>query len=651
MKKLLVFVFATGLAMCSFAQEDPVIMTVNGKSIKKSEFLQVYLKNNNDPKYDEQSLDEYMELFKKLRLKVEEAKSLGYDTLPRIVNELKGYRKQLSTPYMIDTVKSAELIKEGYDRMKFEIRAKHILIRLAENASPEDTLKAYNTIMGLRKRVLDGEDFSKVASGKGGSQDPSVMKNGGDLGYFSAFQMVYPFETAAYSTKVGDVSMPVRTKFGYHIIQVLDKRDARGKILTAHIMIMHDKSAENMKVDPAKVKIDEVYAKLQAGEEFRDLAIKYSEDQSTRQKGGRLPFFGTGTRQRMVPEFEDAAFALKNDNDFSEPFETQYGWHIVQRLKLEGLQPLEELRRELQNKINRDSRSLQTQNSFINNLKAQYEFKSHKDKVWNDVLKAVDTSIFAGRYQVPNLKKDPPLFSFVNQDVKISDFLKFLTEGQRKIRTEDMNTYLNRKYEFFEEQTIRNYEDSQLENKYPKFKALMKEFNDGVLFYEVMNEFVWQKANKDTVGLKKFYEANKNKFMWTDRLDATIVECDNKKVAKTAYKLMKKNSISMDSITKVLNEDSKLNARVSKGKYELSKNNIVKDRDLSVGINKPFENEGKYVVVDVKEKLPAAPKELKEARGEISLAYQAHLEEKWLEELAKKYPITVNKEVLHSLGK
>jgi peptidyl-prolyl cis-trans isomerase SurA len=650
MKKLIFTLLLAGIGLSSIAQNDPVIMTVAGKEIKKSEFLQVYLKNNNDPKYDQASLDEYMDLFKKLRLKVEEAKSLGYDTLPRLVKELSGYRTQLSTPYMIDKEKSAELVSEGYERMKSEIRASHILIRVSNMARPEDTLKAYNKIIKLRNRIVKGEAFGVVASGKDGSEDQSVSKNGGDLGYFSAFQMVYPFETAAFTTKVGDVSLPVRTQFGYHIIQVEDVREARGKISAAHIMIMLDKKADAAtNKDASKEKIDEVYQKLKEGAEFKDMAMKYSEDQSTRPKGGILPQFGTGTKQRMVPEFEEQAFSLKKDGDYSKPFKTQYGWHIVQRQSVEKLKPFADLEKEIEAKVNRDSRSLKTQESFINKLKKQYKFKSNEKKQWASVLKNTDTTVFSGKY-VAKMNLNEVLFSFADKKVTISDFLASLMVGQRKVRKEDLNAYLKKKYDLFESNSIKDYEDSQLESKYPAFKALMKEFSDGVLFYEVMNEFVWRKANKDTTGLKTFYEENKKDFMWTERIDAVIAECDNAKIAKSARKMMKKK-IPMDSIQKVLNAESKLNIRVSKKKYVKEGNEILNAVELKEGVNKPFELNKKHIVVQVLNFLPVQPKELKEARGEISLAYQNYLEKEWLETLAKKYPIIVKNDVLYSLGK
>jgi len=236
----------------SFCQVDPVILEVGNNKITKSEFLQIYLKNNTEPKYDQVSLDNYMELYTKFRLKVAEAEDLGYDTVPKLKKELEGYRKQLSAPYLVDSAQNDLLVVEAYERSKTEIKASHILVRIKGNSLPEDTLKAYNKIMALRKRIIGGESFEKVASGKGGSEDPSVSQNKGDLGYFTAFQMVYPFEDAAYNTKVGEVSMPVRTRFGYHLINVKDTRPARGTIEVAHIMVASNPNASKEDIESAK---------------------------------------------------------------------------------------------------------------------------------------------------------------------------------------------------------------------------------------------------------------------------------------------------------------------------------------------------------------------------------------------------------------
>jgi peptidyl-prolyl cis-trans isomerase SurA len=323
MKKV-VFGILTLVFSVAFGQKDPVILKVNGEKITKSEFLQIYLKNNPNPKYDQASMDEYMDLFKKFKLKVIEAEALGYDTIPKLKREFEGYKRQLAIPYLIDSAQNDSLVREAYFRTVNEVRCSHILVKLDPSATPADTLAAYNRILALKARIDKGEDFASVAKMKNGSDDPSAATNGGDLGYFTAFQMVYPFEDMAYKTAVGSVSAPFRTRFGYHILKTTGLRPSRGSIKTAHLMISVAKDADQATKDNAKKKVDEIYQKLTDGAKWEEMVAMYSDDPGTSKKGGELPMFGSGTTQRMVPEFEEAAFAIKADGEFSATVKTNY---------------------------------------------------------------------------------------------------------------------------------------------------------------------------------------------------------------------------------------------------------------------------------------------------------------------------------------
>jgi peptidyl-prolyl cis-trans isomerase SurA len=651
MKKVLAFVLTGLLFGAALAQKDPVIMRVADKNVTKSEFLQIYLKNNPNPKFDKEALDEYMELFKKFKLKVVEAEKLGYDTIPKLVRELEGYRKQLALPYLVDSAKNQELVREGYERLKEEVKASHILIRVDENAAPEDTLKAYNKILELRKRILKGEDFAHVARGKGGSEDPSVKDNGGDLGFFSAFQMVYPFEDAAYKTKVGEVSQIVRTKFGYHILKVTDRRPARGLISTSHVMIMVQRSSSDEQKENAEKRIQEIHERLKAGENFEELARKYSEDQTSRSKGGELPEFGTGSRQRMVPEFEDVAFSLRTDGDYSEPFQTAYGWHIVKRNSLKGLEPFDVLKKEIQQKVNRDERSLKTQASFIENLKKTYKFKDFAGKQLNWFYTNVDSSFYDGEWKMKTAKDNPTMFQFNNLRFNRNDFGAYLeNQGARGSRA-PLKQLIDAAYKTYVKEQLLAYEEAQLDTKYPDFRALMNEYHDGVLLYEIMNDKVWNKAIRDTSGLKEFFEANRGNFMWQNRIEGDIYECDSKEIAQKVIGLLKNDTISPSAVSAQINEKSALNVKTRTGKFEIENTSYLKGQTFQKGVNGILEADGKFYVIKVRELLPASQKELTETRGAVTAAYQQYLEASWLEELAKKYPITVDKEVLYNIGK
>jgi peptidyl-prolyl cis-trans isomerase SurA len=647
--KLLILFFLINFSLS--AQSDPVILEVAGEKVTKSEFLQIYLKNNNSPKYDKTSLDEYMVLFKKFKLKVAEAEALGYDTIPRLRKELDGYKKQLSTPYLADSEMNEYLVKEAYGRMENEIRASHILLRLDLDASPMDSAKVYARIMALRKRIISGEEFETVAKSKMGSEDPSAAQNSGDLGYFTAFQMVSPFEDAAYNTAVGEISMPIRTKFGYHLLKVTGKREARGTISAAHIMIASPKDSDEEQKQNDKRKIDELYAKLKNGESFESIAKQFSDDPSTNSKGGVLPLFGTGTTTRMVTNFEDVAFSLENDGDYSEPIQTDFGWHIIKRLNLTPLASFESMKKELQTKVNRDERAKKTQDSFVRKLKVEYNYKSKTKRGLKWFEKNLDSTYFAGIWKADKLKSNKVLFILDGEKFRQQDFAKYLTSNYRGTAKESLKNLVAKKYVSFEKERILSYEETKLEIKYPAFKSLMQEYHDGILLYEVMTDKVWNKAMKDSVGLAQFFENNQANYSWGTRFDAMVYECLNESIANQVYKMILNDTINSKHVIEKINKDSELNLKVKTNKFEVSEVNYLKDQKLNAGVNKPYLFDGKYYVIKVNEIIPASKKALSEAKGAAISDYQNYLEKEWLKELENKYTFKIYDEVFYSLGK
>ncbi|UPT71482.1 MAG: peptidylprolyl isomerase [Flavobacterium sp. JAD_PAG50586_2] len=334
-----------------------VLFTINEKPYYTDEFSRIYKKNLDLVKDDTQKdLNQYLDLFVGYKLKVNKAYKLGLQNNAPYQNELKSYRTQLAKTYFNDTKITQELLEEGYNRLQKEIKTSHILVLADENATPEDTLKAYNKINDIRKKALAGEDFAALAVQY--SEDPSAKDNKGDLGYFSAFRMVYPFENAAYNTPKGEVSKIIRTRFGYHILKIYDVRANRGEITVAHIMILNPKPEETDK-DKAKNTINDIYSKISQGEKFEDLAKQFSEDKSSSSKGGLLNKFGSG--QLSSEEFENTAFSLANVGDISKPFQSQFGWHIVKLIEKHPIKTMEEMKPELETKIGKDDRSKKSQ--------------------------------------------------------------------------------------------------------------------------------------------------------------------------------------------------------------------------------------------------------------------------------------------------
>ncbi len=653
MIKNIFFISLIGLLLAnnSFSQQDPVLFEYGPYKVKKSEFIDVYTKNNvtSSGDFSEASVRDYLDLYVKFKLKVQEAKDMKIDTLASIQKEFETYRTQLAKSYLVDKQITDKILKETYDRLQKEVNASHILVKVKPDATNEEKEDALSKIKKIKTRVEGGEDFAKVASEV--SEDPSAKNNGGNLGYFTALQMVYPFESGAYNTAVGKVSNPVETRFGYHIIKVHDVRPARGRMQAAHIFIQLPKNPTADQEKQAKQKIDDIYSKLKDGEPFEKLARTYSEDKSNSSRGGELPWFGTG---KMVPEFEDVAFSLQNDGDYSEPFKTQYGWHVVKRLKKQEVESFEDSRSALKRKVEKDSRSEITKQEFINNLKKEYEFKENS-KSLAKLRAQVDETLLTGKWNFENPKKlKKPVFVLLDKKYTQLDFAQYLRSQQPK-RSKGKKTVdevFNAIYSDYVEKSISDFEESRLEMKYPEFKTLMAEYRDGILLFELIDRNVWSKAVKDTIGLKNFFEDHRKAFVWGNRVDVDMYTCFDDPTCNKVRDLLKKKT--SEEIIADLNKDAeKEMVSVKNAKYEKDQNDLIDEIEWKKGfISKNLiDKNGETILINVLDLLEPQQKTLDEARGYAISDYQDQLEREWVDALRKKYPVTIHEEVVKSIIK
>lgn len=615
-------------------------MNIDNDPITLEEFESIFRKNNRDSAITKKSLDDYMELFINFKLKVKEAKALGLDTVGKFRQELEGYRAQLARPYLTDNTVLDELVKEAYNHSREEVKASHILIKCDPTATPDDTLRAWNRLMAIKQRLANGEDFAKIAAGM--SEDPSAKDNNGELGYFTAFQMVYPFEEAAYNTKVGAVSNPVRTRYGYHLVKVEDRRPARGEIHVEHIMIKPKQEADAEK--NAEVKIREIYEKVKKGESFEELASKYSDDGSSSKKGGELPWFGAG---KMVTEFEDASFTLAKDGDISEPFKTSYGWHIVKRIGYKPLPTFNEMEKELKSKVSKDSRAEKTRANFIIKLKDQYHFTVN-EKILKTLMTKADSSVFKGNYKVKKGLQKKPLFTLDGNNYLTKDFVTYLN-SRKNVRTKlTPSDYIKNEFQTYSQNSILKYEDGKLEGKNPAFRLLMNEYRDGILLFELTDQKVWSKAAKDSAGIENYYENHKDKFMWPERVEAMLYTCLDEKTAEQARKMLAEGK-SRSEIASELNKDSQLFFQAEEGVFAKEDRDVLAKIAWTKGMSPNVSINGQVMFVEVRNVLPPAPKKLSECRGMVTSEYQNYLEAEWIKELRSKYKVTVNKDVLYSI--
>lgn len=643
-KYFLIAVFS----LCFFASNaqnpnDEVLFTVENDPVYVSEFTRVFNKNIDLVKDESQKdVDEYLKLFINYKLKLKEAEALGLDKKPSYLNELSSYKSQLASNYLTDSKVTDELIEEAYKRMTTEVDASHILIRLDDNPTPEDTLQAYNKLLKLRDRVMQ-EGFETVK--KDIHNGKTVYAE--DLGYFSAFKMVYNFETAAYNTPVGEVSMPFKTRFGYHIVWVKDKRESRGERTVAHIMISNQK--KDRPHDKPESRINDIYLKLQQGEDFEALAKQFSEDQSSASKGGMLAPFTGG--QLSSVEFENQAFALEHVGDISKPFETEYGWHII---KLYGKKPVasfEDMKAELEEKVKRDSRSQLINESLLNNLKQQYQVSdatpdlSYFESILND-------NYFIGKWVLPtDFKAQEPLIKIQEKQIVYEDFGQYLVKNQRRQMPKmSIKTLVVNSYHAFLENELLQYKKERLEVENQDYANIVEEYRDGLLLFDLMETEIWNAAKKDSVGLQTYYNNHKDNYFWNQRVDAVVASSAKKTTIKKVQKLLQNNQ-TPEQIKAALNSESEIDVIFTSGIMDAQHQSLPADFKFKTGVSDIYKfNEG-YIVANVKELLPKETKSFDEAKGAVISDFQNHKEANWILSLEEKYQVNVNQDVLESVKK
>ncbi|MCB2220333.1 MAG: peptidyl-prolyl cis-trans isomerase [Bacteroidetes bacterium] len=639
-----------------YAQDNRALITIDGEDVSVDDFMYVYKKNNTQENaMDKKSIEEYLDLYINFKLKVKEAENQGLDTVQSFIDELAGYRKQLAEPYFVNDEIMEEMLEEAYERKKTDIRASHILFRVGPNAMPEDTLAAWNKAMEARKRIMDGEDFSTVA--KEVSEDPSardreaqrggrvIPGNGGDLGYFSVFDMVYPFETGAYNLEIGELSMPIRSDFGYHIIKVTDRIPAQGSIEAAHLFLQMPEEATAADSTAIKEEAWNLYKRIQEGENFEDLVKEYSDDKGSANRGGVLPKFNVN---RMVPEFIQVISQMSDSGDISEPVLTSYGWHIVKLLGKTGLQPFDEVKDDMEKRLEKDRRAQKSTEVIIRDIKNEYNYKEIPKNL-GIIYDMVDSTIYEGKWSVPeDADLSKPVITLGDAEYSQQMFADFIASKQNISQQENIKEFINKKFKEFSDLKCKEYEDSRLEDKYPEFKAIVKEYRDGILLFELTNEKIWSYAGKDTVGLQNYYNEHKKDFMWDTRLDASIVT-----VMDTAYldkiRALAEAGKSDDEILTEINGDSLDVVRIEHKKFQKEENKIIDGIKWKKGITENMKDKGRTLFVIVHEKVAPQPKTFDEARGLITAGYQEYLEKEWIEELRAKYPVVVHEEVLESI--
>jgi len=640
-KTLLTLTVAGTVAACMAAKKDPVVMNVAGKDVHRSEFEYLYHKNANQ-QVQPQSIEEYAEMFKLYKLKVADALAEGIDTTASFRNEYAGYLVELRAPYCVDSVYVKELMAEAYDRMRSEVQVNHIMVLKPRGLEKGSDI--YSLADSLHTELMNGADFATLA--KQYSGDKGSAMRGGNMGWITALMTPYEFETAAYNLPEGQISDIVETDYGYHILKGGAKRPARGEVSVAHILLMLKKDASAEQQAAVQAKIDSLYnVAIEPASNFEALAVKYSEDPGSARQGGKLPWFGVG---RMVPEFDSVAFALPKGG-VSAPFRTDFGYHIIKKLDARDIPDYAaaepRLRQAMDNRS--DTRGRWKARQFAEKLRKQYKFKYDK-KIRETMLEYV-----AEHGMHPEFcdhfasMADKPYMSFADKKFTVGDFLAHMARYRNNSYPSTGKKDLQTRFESFEQKELYNYYLDRLPEMNADFRNLINEYRDGMLLFEISNRKVWDKAAKDTVGLKAFFEKNRADYTWkSPRVKGILVQAANDSVAKVATAML--DTLPADKAIHEVRKELGTNIKVdrilmSKGDNELVDALIFDMKELP----NPNTRYPKYFIYNAK--MLNAPEEVDDVKAQATADYQNALETEWIEELQSKYPVIINEKELNKI--
>ncbi len=644
MKRVLsVFILAfLVIASASSQNKKDVLLTIDDTPVYAKEFIRVYQKNLDLVQDESQKdIDGYLDLFIDYKLKIFEARAQRLNEKEDYIKEFNQYRDQLSRNYLYEDQITEELAREAYERGKEEIDATHILILVESDAMPQDTLVAFNKIKAIHEKAIKkGADFDQLA--RTTSEEPNASETGGHLNYFSVFGMVYPFETAAYNTKKGEVSNIIRSQFGYHILKVNDRRARLPKIIVSHIMISDNKGARTF--DPEE-RINEIATMLKQGQTFESLAMEYSDDKSSAVKGGELIAFTKGDLRS--PEFENAAYGLENPGDISNPVKSDFGWHIIRMDKVVPAENFENLKLTLEKRVSQGDRAKLVTYTVNKRIKDKYGFKAGADYLpYFDTY--VNDTVLSRKWKMEPIPsaQDKTLFTIGNKKVMFSDFAKYIDVRQKNSKPyQQKEALLIAFYDEFETQELKDFFKIQLEKENEDYAAILNEYRDGLLIFDVMEHNIWQKAKNDTIGLQAYYENTKQNHQWKQRLDAEVFSATSQMSAQRVQKMLSEGKTA-EEIKLELNPEGTVNVILSQGAFEIGQSELPVDLEVKKGISNIYPSNGSFIVVNVREVIPAGLKTLDDVKGRVISSYQNELETQWMNSLHSKYKVEVNKKTL-----
>lgn len=622
------------LSVYAASKKDPVLMKVDGKPVTLSEFEYMYHKNNQQ-QVSKLPLDKYVDMFTTYKLKVADAEAAGIDTTKSFIREYEGYRGELAGPYLRDTVAEENLMKELYERMKYSVKSSHIMLPLGRNAKENKVIK--RQMDSIRTCILNGESFEALAEKH--SVDRSVQNNKGSMGFVTVGRFPSQFEAACFETPEGEISEPFMTDFGWHIVKTFERRPNDGKVLVEHILRLYPMNATEAQKEKVAQYADSLYNLVKGGADFEELARRESEDPGSARNGGRLPLFGRG---EMVPEFEEVSYAL-GKGEISEPFATRYGVHFVKKLDTKPIGSYAEMRDQVRGLLQRDEKGNIAFTSRVDQLKKQYRLMRNVEL--ENRLKAEVTSPdsldadFIAKYEDSN----ETLFQLAGKSYPLSLLIDNI-KGNGRMADEVAHGFLDSKIEALETSTVVEYEKQMLEKNNPDFKNLVNEYRDGMLLFEISNRNVWEKASTDTEGLQSYFEKNRSKYRWdSPKYKGYLVQTTGDSITRLVKS--KIATMAQDTVVTGLRKAFGKDIKVTKVLVSKGENKKVDSEVFGGAKVEPTDKFTDYFVFGGK--LVAKPEDVSDVRGQVVSDYQNYLEEKWVEQLRKKYKVEVDKKVLN----
>ncbi len=694
MKKQFATLLLTVLALGAMAQSaDPVVFEINGKPYCQSQFLKEYYRSIGRDAASttvsaaerRKALQDYAQLYVNFNTKLADAYAQGYDTLPDLNKELASYRKELAVPYLIDSATLQSLLREAYERNHYVLHGAHILVPCPENSSPEDTLKAYNHAMEVYAQALTAPDFYTVAQQemkyqRSNDRDPLIRQKAdevnpleGDLGCFTVFDMIYAFESAAYSMQPGEIHKPVKTRYGYHIIKIFDRYEYYGKAQLAHIWISEK--------DPnAAGKIQAAYRQLQEGTDFGVVAKNYSDDRTTSTKGGIMPELPPS---QLPYDYVSQVSKGLPVGQYTQPFHTRFGWHIVKLLKKETMPEFESMIPYYKSRMTRGERATKPQHIFVEQCKDKYGFVDYTTTKTSqkknapyaasiDAVRALVTdSIFSAifHYDSNQITDMRPLFKIGERQFDSRDFARYIYKNKHVHRLCDLDIYVNELYQDFISAEVLAYADRRLEQDNPEFGDLIEEYRHGLMIFAYNDHMVWSKALKDTVGFENFYTVASKSHRFGDSADAVYfwnqrayVQCytvadstllPKSKALKVIAKGQKKGwvpELMVEGLVSKVRKKDASQVSYNRELVELGNQQLLADKEWTPGTYVHTLDSGSYQILVVEKVLEPQLKSLAEARGFYLNDYQNYLEEQNNAALRKKYNVKVHQDVLDRIS-